>query len=864
MNMSKCVWGFVFLPVAIAPVYAAGPELSTVNRRQLAEDYGKLPLSFEVNQGQADQQVRFLSRGSGYGFYLTARGAVLALQNQQSQHGEQANTAVLRMGLIGANAGAAINGVDRLPGTSNYFIGNDAKRWHTNVPTYAAVKYASVYRGIDLIYHGEQRQLEYDFVVGEGANPGCIQLSFDGAKTVSIDRSGDLHIVTGGDKAVVMRAPVAYQESEGRRTPVTAGYVLHSRTRVGLRLGDYDRSRLLVIDPTLVYSTYLGGLTRGLAIAVDSTGSAFVTGNTASADFPTTPGALQTTLKGSGSSDFGDAFVTKFSPDGSTLVYSTYLGGSADDVGNSIAIDASGNAYVTGQTLSADFPTAKPFQPSCLTVNNGECAAAFVSKLNADGSALLYSTYLGGHGGQTGASIALDSNRNAYVSGSTTASDFPTTSGAFQQQCISCAATGSYNAFVTKLNAQGSALVYSTFLDGIGPADYSGAGGIAVDASGDAYVAGSTYATDFPTTAGAFQTVYAGGQFDGFVTKLNAAGSALVYSTYLGGSQGDSVGPIAVDSSGSAYVTGDTFSTDFPITPGAFQTNFLATSSNFLVDPFVTKLNPSGTSLVYSTFLGVGEGLAIAIDTAGNAYIAGAAGSIPTVNPIQAANAGDSDAFVTELNSAGSAALFSTYLGGPNNDWAAGVAVAGGDIYIAGAASPGFPTTTSAFQTTFTGIEDAIVCKIRLGIQFATFKPLLRLDVQKGAFDLKARFAAGEGGTINPLTDAVTLGIGPYSVTIPAGSFKRQGEHYRFEGVIAGVHLEVSIVHLCRQRGDRDSDQPEDPNCHPCEANEAPYELTAEGNGANLSGITNPVAVTLSIGNNTGSAEVMAEFTKSE
>ncbi len=823
----------LLLFTSLVPVYAASPDLSTVNHKQLVEDYGKLPLSFDANQGQADGQVKFLSRGSGYGFYLTSRGALLALQSPKSQGGGQAKSTVLRMGLIGGNANAVISGVARLPGTSNYFIGSNPERWHTNVPTFAAVKYAGVYQGVDLVYHGSQRQLEYDFVLAAAARPEHIQLNFDGAKTISIDQSGNLRI-TFGDRNVVMHAPVAYQESDGRRRLVAAGYVLHSRTRIGFRLGAYDRSRALVIDPTLVYSTYLGGLTRGLAIAVDSSGSAYMTGNTVSIDFPVTPGAVQTTFGGNGPSNFGDAFVTKFDPTGSALVYSTYLGGSADDAANAIAVDSSGNAYVTGETASKDFPTVNPFQSSCLTVSTGDCGAAFVSKLNFDGSALLYSTYLGGHGGQFGNGIAFDSQSNAYVSGQTTAADFPTTSSAFQRQCVSCTVANSWSAFVTKFNAAGTALVYSTFLAG---SDYSSAAGIAVDSSGNAYVAGSTLATDFPTTPGAFQTGYAGGQFDGFVTKLNASGSALVYSTYLGGTLGDFVGPIAVDSSGSAYVTGYTESTDFPTTPSAFQTSFPGTSSDFLVDSFVTKLNPSGTSLVYSTFLGIGEGLAIAIDIAGNAYVAGAAGSIPTVNPIQAANAGDSDAFVTELNAAGSAVLFSTYLGGPNNDWAAGVAVAGNDIYIAGAASPGFPTTQGAFQTTFAGIEDAIVCKISLGIPFASFKAKLGLDVDDGAFDLNAKFTLAPGGNINPLTEPVTLGIGPYSVTIPVDSFKRHGDGYRFEGVIAGVRLEVSI-----------------------DRNEGRYSLRAEGRGANLSGIANPVAVSVTIGNNTGSTKVTADF----
>jgi hypothetical protein len=865
MKRYTCVWSSVLLTCTWLPsAQPANPE--TVNGRQLVKAYGKLPLRFEANQGQTDQRVSFLARGSGYALFLTGDEAVLSLERPVQKRGRKslaATDAALRIRLVGTNATAKPTGLNELQGRSNYFIANDPKEWRTSVPNYARVQYRNVYPGVDLVYYGNQQHLEYDFILAPRADPKMIDLDLQGADQLEINAQGDLIVHMHGGE-IRFQPPQLYQEVYERKQAVSGRYVLRGKGRVGFDTGRYDPTKPLIIDPVLAYSTYLGGFTQGLAIAVDRSGSAYVTGIAGSTDFPTTPGAFQTKLAGSGPSAWGDVFVTKFSADGSALVYSTYLGGSNDDRARSIALDSSGNAYVTGQTNSIDFPTVAPFQSSCVHHGTGTCGSAFVSKLNADGSKLLYSTYLGGNGASASAGIAVDSGGNAYVAGSTTAADFPTTPGAFQQQCISCAATGTFNAFITKFNAQGTALIYSTFLDGSNKSDYSDAGGIALDASGNAYVAGSTSSTDFPTTPGAFQTTYAGGQGDGYVTKLNASGSALLYSTYLGGSLGDSPVSIAVDSSGNSYVTGATFSTDFPTTPGAVETSFDFNNLgvDFLVDTFVTKLNPSGTGLVYSTFLGVGQGAAIAVDAAGRAYIAGAAGSIPVVNPIQADNAGGEDAFVSELNAAGSALTFSTYLGGSNNDWAAGIALAGDDIYITGAASQGgFPITAGAFQTSFVGQQDAIVCKLSFGIPFSSFKAKLALDVDDGAFDLSAKFTPGPNGSINPATEPVALIIGPYSVTIPAGSFKRRGESYFFKGVIDGVHLRVYIHHNYDEHyDDNDLDQLQDHDSHGREGKKARYSLRAEGRGANLSGIANPVAVTITIGSNGDSTKVIADF----
>lgn len=419
---------------------------------RVSDSYGKLPLSFEANRGQTARQVKFLARGPGYTLFLTGDAAVLSL------HGQKAN-AVLRMKLQGANARASVTGADALPGKSNYFMGSDPNQWRTNVPTYGAVKYAGVYPGIDLVYHGNQRLLEYDFLVAPGADPRAIGIRFQGARKLTVNREGALVIGLGGSE-VIEHAPVVYQEIGGQRQTVAGRYVLRGRGRVGFSVAEYDRSQPLVVDPTLAYSTYLGANDVGNAITVDASGNAYVTGLTNSS-FPTTAGAFQTTFGGGDSCGIYDVFVTKLNAAGSALVYSTYVGGTGCDVGNGIAIDASGNAYVTGNTTSANFPTTPGAYQT--TYGGGNWASnynLFVTKLNAAGSALVYSTYLGGGaGGRTG--IAVDTSGSAYITGAAPSSDFPTTPGAFQATSLS-----PVPAFVAKLNATGSALVYSTFLAG--------------------------------------------------------------------------------------------------------------------------------------------------------------------------------------------------------------------------------------------------------------------------------------------------------------------------------------------------------------------------------------------------------------
>ena len=671
--------------------FAAGPasqpdENLAVKKAHAAQDYGRIPLSFEANQGQADKAVKFLSRGSGYSLFLTDSSAVLALRKPDGSNakpGRQAGdvlkpasarhaaqTDIVRMELAGARRGIRVAGSNPLPGTANYFLGNNPAQWHSGVPTYAKVEYTGVYPGIDLVYYGNQRQLEYDFMVAPGASPKPIRLHFAGARKLHLTTDGDL-TVSAANGAIAFHQPVVYQIRDGQRTPVEARFLMQSRDTVGFTLGRYDHSQPLVIDPVLTYSTYLGGSLSDSAnaVAVDSSGDAYIVGTTYSLNFPVTKGAFQSTNNGSTYS-VTNVFVSKLNPTGTALVYSTYLGGSGlsngfyGDAGSAIAVDSSGDAYVTGATYSQNFPVTKgAFQ----TANNSLrtfSENAFVTKLNPTGTALVYSTYLGGSAGDNGAGIAVDATGDAYVTGSATSTNFPVTAGVFQSTNVALTTSGWADAFVTKLNPTGASLVYSTYLGG---SSYGAAGyGIAVDSSGDAYVSGNSYSTDFPVTAGAFQTVNNAAAAAGpdtvasnaYVAKLNPTATALEYATYLGGSIDDYGGGIAVDGAGDAYVTGYSISSNYPVTSGAYQPTNKA-YANQGANAFVTKVNPTGTGLVYSTYLG-GTGLAplndnssgsgdegddIAVDSLGDAYVTGSA--ISTNFPVT------SGAFQTVNNAAG-------------------------------------------------------------------------------------------------------------------------------------------------------------------------------------------------------------------
>jgi len=716
---------------------AGFPTAPPRSNAQWAHLYAALPLSFEANRGQTDPSVNFLSRGRGYALFLTGREAVLTLQKPVSTADREkppATAAALRLQLLGANAHAIVSSQDELPGKANYFLGNDPSKWRSNVPTYAKVGYKGVYPGVDLVYYGTQGgELEYDFVVAPGADPKAIALGIEtqGPAPLRIDSQGDLVVrLASGD--VQLHKPVVYQTEAGSsqrttdhepRIPVEGHYALDAQNHVRFELGPYNHNRPLVIDPELIYATYLGGSGGdiGYAIAVDSNLDAYIAGVTNSSNFPFSGSAFGTSYKGN-----GDCFVTKLNSAGTAFLYSTYVGGSGTDTATAIAL-YNGAAFITGYTSSTDFPVQAPAgsgTPEPFQMNYGGNTDAFVTQLNTTGSALVYSSYLGGSGADFGQGIAVNPSTGfAYVTGSTQSTNFPTTAGAFQPNL-----KGSQNAFVTEVNFTGEALLYSTYLGG-SQADV--AQSIQLDNSSppNMYIAGYTFSSNFPTVSPIQGKVGSGANV--FVSKLNGAGSALTFSTYLGGSGDDRAYGLALDGSQNVYITGGTTSTNFPTTSGAFQPSLHGSS-----DAFICKLNSAGSSLIYSTYLGgsnADQGTGIAVipsgASAGAAFVTGYTEStdFPTHNPVQAilglssittycGTAPCADAFVTELNAAGNALTYSTYLGGNGADFGQAIALdSTGDPYVTGSTdSTNFPAIYGgSYKSTLTGtVGNAFVAKI--------------------------------------------------------------------------------------------------------------------------------------------------------
>lgn len=664
-------------------------------------NYCTIPLSFQINRGQSDPEVKFLSNSCSYNLLLKPSEAIMILKpslnnaierNMLRKNLRQAAVnldpaVIVRLKLSGTNEKQEILGLEEQSGKVNYFVGNSPNNWRTDIPTYGKVKYRDVYPGIDAIYSVNQLQLKWDFIVHPGANPDLISLDFSENEQLQLDDYGNL-LLTAGDNEIRIGKPMVYQEAAKQRQEVLASYILNGN-QVSFRLGNYDTTKPLVIDPTIEYSTYLGGSNDdfGYGIASDSAGNVYVTGLTWSS-WSSPPGFPIKDPYQADNAGLYNAFITKIDATGA-LVYSTYLGGTDADNGWSITVDSAGNAYVTGTTFSTDFPTVNPIQAD----NNGNFDV-FVTKLNAAGNTLIYSTYLGGSQDDIGYSIALDPNNNAYITGYTESSSadqngFPTKN---PMQSDNNSVIGFRDAFVTKINADGS-LGYSTYLGGwkndIGYA-------ITVDPVGNAYVTGSTESdpvlspppNGFPITPGCFQPGF-GGIRDAFVTKLNTDGS-LGYSSYLGGGDVDEGRSIAVDSaSNNTYVTGFTASADFPLT-SPLQPNY-----NGDIDAFVTKISANGSSLIYSTYLGGAKedkGYGIAVDSNGYTYVTGSTYSsstdtpgFPLKNPLQTDNNGLNDAFITKITPNGSGLIYSTYLGGKSYDQGYSIAAdSDGNAYVTG------------------------------------------------------------------------------------------------------------------------------------------------------------------------------------
>jgi len=743
---------------ATTPTLAPSPADAKV---RVSTSAMSLPLRFEQNVGQVKgseaRDVRYVSRGSAYSLFLTSTEAVLEVGRRPSGGPLASRPVVVRMRLAGGNPVETLTGTDELSGKSNYLIGNDPSKWHTSVPNYARVAAKGVYPGIDLIYYGNQGQLEYDFEVAPQADPGRIRFALEGAQGLRVDSQGDLLVkVEGGE--LCFRRPVAYQKADGAERLVPVRYMLKGKNQVEFRLASYDRRQPLVIDPILSYSTYLGGsnIDAGNGIAVAPDGTAFIAGGTFSTDFPT---AHPLQPNDGGSLDFPqDAFVTKINADGSTFAYSTYLGGKKEDVANGIAVDAAGEAFVVGTTFSSDFPVT-PGSFNTLSGGDGQSGAtwniqgfvvssAFVTKLNTAGSGLVYSGFLGYYENVQGLGIAVDSAENAYVTGAvgpnieetvllippaTPPPDFPI-KGGFETTFSSSGLEfpgGDTNAFITKISASGTGILYSSYLGG----GEDVGNGVAVDTLGNAYVTGLTYSsTGFPITgATALQTTYAG-EGDAFLTKVSttATGAAsLAYSTYMGGAGIDQGNAVAVDANGIAYIAGTTTSVagalGFTLPPGGFQTNCTLDPSDVCEgDAFVARFNPTlsgAASLTYFTWLGgslADSGTGIAVDASGDVYLTGS--TVSTDFPIAGAvfqkvfGGGNADAFVTELNPANPSAtalIYSTYLGGSNTDTASGIAIdTGGAAYVTGqTCSLDFPLS-NPLQPTYGGNCDAFVSKI--------------------------------------------------------------------------------------------------------------------------------------------------------
>lgn len=731
------------------------------------EVFGKLPLQFEANAGQVDPKVKFVSRGAGYTLFLTATETVLALQNTGSrlrgensaasslkskkpQHGVQTRQAtVLQMKLVDANAAPAIRGVEELPGHANYFVGADPAKFHMGVATYGRVRYESVYKGVDLIYYGNQQQLEYDFVVAPGGDARQIKLVFDGADKVEVDTNGDL-VLRVGNEVVRQHKPVIYQQVDGERRVIAGRYVQTNRRQVGFEIEKYDATRPLVIDPVLSYATYLGTNAEFIrAVVADADGNVYVAGSTNSLNFPVTSNALQKKLASAQTATGylpSDAFVAKINQSGTALVFSTYLGGDNTDLSTNLALDAANNLYLSGITDSTNFPvTTNAFAPVARKPNS---TTSFIAKFDAMGSALIFSGF-----SSVGNRIAVDAKGAVYVAGAS-ALGFPVTANAFQSAPRDARGNSLIAKFVP-VSTDSFEMVYATYLGGSGgPQPFSGTlppgftnppgemdtiYGIAVDRNGDISVVGVTASPDFPVTSNAYQKKLAPstyGATDIFVAKINPnnfGAESLTYSTYFGGTGNEkSVGGIATDTAGNIYVAGQTFSQDLPVTPGALQTKNASPLNGSGDDAFVAKFNPTAAtgakSLVYATYLGGSgrdTGTSIAVDASGNAYVTGGtySNNFPiTANAFQTSNGGVSnsisapggDAFVAKLDATGTSLVYFSYLGGKSGDEGDNITLdANGNVYVTGYTfSTDFPVTKNAVQASLRGGFVGFIAKI--------------------------------------------------------------------------------------------------------------------------------------------------------
>ncbi len=796
----------------------------------------RLPLVFELNTGQFPDETGFVARGEGYQARLAAHTAELEVK---SKHTPDA----LRMRFKGAKP-VTPRGVNKLSGQSNYIFGNERSRWHTGIPHFERVSYSKIYPGIDLVFYGKDGQLEYDFIVAPQADPKAISLQFANAQGMRLDSRGDLLIEHNGGE-VRQHKPVAYQNVNGARQIIKSRFKLSAQKEISFELATYDPHQTLIIDPAISYSALLGGNSNdaGQALAVDAAGNAYVAGVTNSNDFPTTPGAYRTTLSGgevfiaklnptgtsllyatylggtgsdrafglavdtagnayvtgaTASPDFpistgalrntfasGEAFVAKLNNTGSALLYSTFLGGSGNETAYSLAVDGTGNAYVTGLTSSSNFPTTQ----SALKRTIGGVFDAFVTKINPTATALVYSTFLGGGGAETGFAISIDTAGNAFVAGSTGSIDFPVSANAYQKTFGGN--TGQNDAFIAKLNNTGTTLTYATYLGGSGS---DSAFGLAVDATGNAYVTGetarATSGANFPVTTGAWQAILGGGEppNDAFIAKLNESGSALVYSTYFGGNGTDKGVGIALDSANNAYVTGLTASTNLTAVgggSGVYGDN---------IDAFVAGLNPTGAALTYFSYLGGGSndtGSALALSNTGEIYVTGASASAAfpvTPGALRPRNGMVQEAFVTRIGATGASPVVSVSAASYGTQVAEESIVAAFGVRLATQTEVGGDTDQAApgiqLPTTLAGTQ--LFLRDSSGTERAA--PLFFVSPGQINYKIPAGLAAGIAlVTVRSGDGAIALGNAQI-VKVAPGVFTSNGNG---QGVPAGFAIRV-------------------------------------------------------------------------
>lgn len=736
--------------VAGMPTQAVASLLDDgVNNEKIVDLYENMALSFEINQGQTDPQVRFLSRGPGYTMFITQAGFALSLEQQIDGPDQEKSPSlsVVNMSLVDANPDLEIVGLTELSWHSNYLVGDDPARWHTGVKNFERVQYREVWPGIDMVLYGNQHKLEYDFVVAPGTDPDQIAMEFKGVDQIRVGKTNELILLLPNGSELRQSAPFIYQEIDGVRQIVEGDFaVLENRIR--FEVGDYDPSLPLIIDPYLSYATFIGqnGNDFVNGVTADDTGNMFLVGSS-NGSFPITPGVYRTSPYGS-----SDVFVTKMNGNGTGLVYSTYLGGGSADYATGAVADASGNLVIAGATDSTNFAvTAGAYDTSA---NGGR--DAFVAKLNASGTGLIFSTYLGGSGLDEAPALALDGSGNVYLTASTESSNFPTTVGAYDRTF-----GGNSDAYAVKLNSIGTGMVYGTFIGGSG---WESSGDIAVDSSGNAYIVGGAGASDvMPTTAGAYDTSR-NGDTDAYLIKLNSAGSGLIYGTFLGGTRFDGIHSVIVDASGNAIVAGQTVSTDFPTTAGAYDRTHNSPDGS-TSDAFIAKFNSSGNGLLFSTFLGGNDqeqSLNLDTDESGNLYVIGESYSsnLPvTPGAIDTSYNSGIDIFAFKLNSTGTSVLYGTYFGGSAYEYLGdarvdrhGVVYLGGNIQEAG-----FPATAFAYDNSWSGTVDGWATKLVLSTN-PTISNIADRGINENSSTGPISFTVG---------DAETL---PVSLTLVGGS----------------------------------------------------------------------------------------------